>query len=153
MRSHRNTSLHVWQGYFSFSSNEPFMHTCGISHLPLNAGREEQEAAFHWQQRQSHVRFLGLVNTFIHTFNCHLRVILFLKILFIERRRDGEREGEKHHMWLPLMHPLLGIWPTTQACAPDRELNQRPFGLQASTQSTEPHQPGHVRVILMLHLC
>ena len=25
---------------------------------------------------------------------------------------------------------------------PDWESNQRPFGLQASTQSSEPHQPG-----------
>ena len=26
---------------------------------------------------------------------------------------------------------------------PDWELNQRPLGSQADTQSTEPHQPGH----------
>ena len=25
---------------------------------------------------------------------------------------------------------------------PDQELNQQPFGSQARTQSTEPHQPG-----------
>ena len=36
---------------------------------------------------------------------------------------------------LPLEHPLLGTWPTSQACA-------LTFSLQASTQSTEPHQPG-----------
>ena len=40
------------------------------------------------------------------------------------------------------MCPLLGTWPATQACALDWELNQWPFDLQASTQSTEPHQPG-----------
>ena len=45
-------------------------------------------------------------------------------------------------MWLPLTHPILGTWPTTQACALDWELNWRPFGSQASTQSTKPHQPG-----------
>ena len=45
-------------------------------------------------------------------------------------------------LWLTLTHPLMGICPATQACALDWELNQRPFGLQASTQSTEPHQPG-----------
>ena len=27
---------------------------------------------------------------------------------------------------------------------PDWELNWRPFGLQGSAQSTEPHQPGHL---------
>ena len=45
-------------------------------------------------------------------------------------------------VWLLLARPLLGTWPTTQACALDWESNQQPFGLQAGTQSTEPHQPG-----------
>ena len=42
--------------------------------------------------------------------------------------------------------------PTTRdlACnpgmCPDWESNQRPFGLQSSTQSTEPHQPGHSNI-------
>ena len=44
-------------------------------------------------------------------------------------------------MWLPLACPLLETWPITQACALDWELNQRPFGLQAGTQPTVPHQP------------
>ena len=38
--------------------------------------------------------------------------------------------------------PSLGTWPATQACALDQESNQQPLGLQAGTQSTEPHQPG-----------
>ena len=45
-------------------------------------------------------------------------------------------------MWLPLTLPLLGTWPATQAMCPDWELNQKSFGSQASTQSTESHQPG-----------
>ena len=61
--------------------------------------------------------------------------------LFLERRRKKERE-RNINVWLPLMCHPLGIWPTTQACALDQELNQRPFGLQAGTQSAEPHQPG-----------
>ena len=44
--------------------------------------------------------------------------------------------------WLPLKHPLLGTWPPTQAGTLDWESSQRPFGSQAGTQSTEPHQPG-----------
>ena len=36
--------------------------------------------------------------------------------LFILREGMGEREGNIN-VWLPLMHPLLGTWPTTQACA------------------------------------
>ena len=58
--------------------------------------------------------------------------LFFLKILFIfrERGREGERE-RNINMWWPLTQPLLGTWPATPAC-----------GLQAHTQSTEPHQPG-----------
>ena len=54
----------------------------------------------------------------------------------------GEEERERNiSVWLPLVRPLLGAWPATQACALDWELNQRPFGSQAGTQSTEPRQP------------
>ena len=45
-------------------------------------------------------------------------------------------------MWLPLVCPLLGNWPATQACALDWELNQQELGSQAGVKSTEPHQPG-----------
>ena len=30
-------------------------------------------------------------------------------------------------MWLPLMHPLPGTWPTTQACALTRNCTGRPL--------------------------
>ena len=37
--------------------------------------------------------------------------------LFVERGREGE-ERERHiNVWLPLMRPLLGTWPETQARA------------------------------------
>ena len=50
-----------------------------------------------------------------------LQLLLFLifKILFISFRQRG-REGERErniNVWLPLACPLLGTWPTTQACA------------------------------------
>ena len=38
--------------------------------------------------------------------------------------------------------PLLGTWLATQACALDWEWHQWPFGSQAGTQFTEPHQAG-----------
>ena len=37
--------------------------------------------------------------------------------------------------------PTGGLAHNLGMC-PDWESNQQPFGLQASTQSTEPHQPG-----------
>ena len=37
--------------------------------------------------------------------------------LFLERE-GREKEKERNiHGWLPLTCPLLGTWPTTQACA------------------------------------
>ena len=45
---------------------------------------------------------------------------LFFKrfYLFLERGEGKEKEGERNiSVWLPLMHPLLGTWLTTQACA------------------------------------
>ena len=62
--------------------------------------------------------------------------------LFLERGERKEKEKErKTNVWLPLMRPLLEIWPATQACALT-EWSQLPFGLQACAQSTELYQPG-----------
>ena len=62
---------------------------------------------------------------------------------FREKGREGEREREGNiNVWLPLVCPLLGTWPATEACALTWESNQWTFGSQTSTQSTEPHQPG-----------
>ena len=47
--------------------------------------------------------------------------ILFFKsiYLFIFREGNGWTERERNiNVWLPLMCPLLGTWPATQACAP-----------------------------------
>ena len=65
-----------------------------------------------------------------------------LKIVFIYFWRGEGREKERErNVWLPLERPLLGTWPATQACALTG--NQTgDFGSQASTQSTEPCQPG-----------
>ena len=38
--------------------------------------------------------------------------------LFLERREGREKKRERNiSVWLPLMCPLLGMWPATQACA------------------------------------
>ena len=36
--------------------------------------------------------------------------------LYLERGREEERE-RNINVWFPLVHPLLGTWPATQACA------------------------------------
>ena len=76
---------------------------------------------------------------------CKFLSFFFFKILFILDRGEGrEIERERNsNVWLSLSHtpPTLETWPITQACALDWKSNQQPFGLQANTQSTEPHQP------------
>ena len=52
--------------------------------------------------------------------------ILF--ILFLDREEWREKEKERNiSVWLPLMHPLLGTWPTTQACALTRNWTSDPL--------------------------
>ena len=64
-----------------------------------------------------------------------LKILLFI---FRERGREGEREGEIHqYVVAPCWRSGLQPWQV-----PQMEIELRPFGLQASTQSAEPHQPG-----------
>ena len=55
----------------------------------------------------------------------------FFKVLFtsffLERGREGEREEEKHQC-VPLIHPQLETWPTTQVCALTGDPTNNPLG-------------------------
>ena len=51
-----------------------------------------------------------------HTFLSFLKKRFYL-FIFRERGREGERRERNISVWLPLVCPLLGTWPTTQACA------------------------------------
>ena len=46
---------------------------------------------------------------------CRFIITFFSKILFIFKEGKGERE-RNNIVWLPVECPLLGTWPTTQAC-------------------------------------
>ena len=75
---------------------------------------------------------------------------LFLRFyLFTFRERKGGREGNIN-VWLPLKRPLLGNLTSNPDMCSNWELNQRPFGSQAGTQSTGPHQPGPFIHVLWL---
>ena len=54
--------------------------------------------------------------------------ILFFKkrfYFFLDRGEGREKERERNiNVWLPLIHPLLGTWPATQARALDWESKQ-----------------------------
>ena len=72
---------------------------------------------------------------------CCEKNIIFLKdfiYLFLERGEGREKERERHQCVIASCMPL--------ACNPglctDWESDWQPLGMQAGTQSTEPHQPG-----------
>ena len=50
-------------------------------------------------------------------FRKHLNIFLKIFIYFTFRERGKEKEERNINVWLPLLHPLLGTWPATQACA------------------------------------
>ena len=77
------------------------------------------------------------VTFFFFFFN--LFIYLFI---FRARGREGERQGEKHQCVVASCVPLTGDLACNPGMCPDWESNQEPFGSQASTQSTELHQPG-----------
>ena len=63
--------------------------------------------------------------------------------IYFRERGKGEKERERNiNVWLPFTCPPPKNCPSTQACALTENRICQPFGLQASTQSTEPHQPG-----------
>ena len=47
--------------------------------------------------------------------------------------------------------PPTGDPTCNPGMCPDWELNQQPLGSQAGIQSTEPHQPGQVELILEMN--
>ena len=62
--------------------------------------------------------------------------------LYLDRKEGRERERERNiNVWLHLMNPTGGKLAQNSGMCPDWESNRQPFGLQASAQSTEPHQP------------
>ena len=67
----------------------------------------------------------------------------FLKdFIYFSREGKGGRKGEKHQCVVASHAPPTGDLAHNPGVCPDQELNQWPFGSQASTESTEPHQPG-----------
>ena len=55
---------------------------------------------------------------------------------------EGGRERETHPCVVASPASLTGALACKPSMCPDWESNQQPFGSEAGTQSTEPHQPG-----------
>ena len=88
----------------------------------------------------------GLVPfNFFNSLNLNLFIYLFFKRFylfnFLERGREGERDEEKHQCAVASHVSPTGDLAWHPGTCPDWELNQWPFFLQASAQSTELHQP------------
>ena len=67
----------------------------------------------------------------------------FVLNLILDRGEGREkREVKKHHCVVASYMPRTEDLACNPGMCPDWESNQRPFGSQASAQSTEPHQPG-----------
>ena len=66
----------------------------------------------------------------------------FYLLIFRERGKEGEREGEKHQRVVASHTLPTGDLTHNPGMCPDWELNQQPFSSQSSIQSTELHQPG-----------
>ena len=79
------------------------------------------------------------------------KIYIFYLFIFRERGREGGREEEKHQC-VVASQAHYGNLACNPGVCPDWESNQRSFGSQASTQFTEPHQPGHIRYIFSIIL-
>ena len=63
--------------------------------------------------------FGGTIKLFFENYILYIYIFNDLIYLFLDRGEGREKEGEKNiNVWLPLECPLLGTWPSTQACAP-----------------------------------
>ena len=62
-------------------------------------------------------KFEKVYNTFFKIRSQYFFKLLKFLFIFLDRGEGGEKERKRHiNVWLPLMRPLLGTWPTTQAC-------------------------------------
>ena len=67
----------------------------------------------------------------------------FLKIFYLfPERGEGREKREEKHQSVASCTPPTGDVAHNPGMCPDWELNERPFGSQAGSQSTEPDQPG-----------
>ena len=62
----------------------------------------------------------------------------------MEKKRERNINVQEIHLSFASLMPPTGDLGRNPGMCPDWESNWWPFGSQAITQSTEPHQAGHV---------
>ena len=88
------------------------------------------------------VNFNGRTFKFIYLLVIYYYYYYFIFKAFLERGREGEREGGKHQCVVASRKPPTGDLTYNPGMCPGWELNQRLFASQSGVQSTEPHQAG-----------
>ena len=87
------------------------------------------------------------------------KVIFFKKRFYLFILERGEESGEERerninvqekHQSVASCTPPSGDLVCNPGMCHDWELNQQPFGFQAGAQSTQPCQPGHAVIFLIL---
>ena len=72
---------------------------------------------------------------------------MFFKSLFLDRGEGRGKGGRETSMCGCTRTPPTGDLAHNPGMCPDWESNLRPFGSHASTQSTEPQQPGQIKFL------
>ena len=92
---------------------------------------------------------------FIKSFSHHFIFKILFHYLFLDRgeggrkRGRGEKERERNiNVWLPLAHPLLGSWPTTQVCALTGNRTGNPVVRRPALTPLSHTNQGHFPIIL-----
>ena len=72
----------------------------------------------------------------------------FLKIYFFLERGEGGKKRERNiDMWLPLVCPPLGTWPTTQACALTGNWTSDPMVRRPTLNPLSHTSQGHPHIL------
>ena len=62
---------------------------------------------------------------------CFFKILFIYVFIFREKRKEGERKGEKHQCVIASHVAPIGDLAHNPGMCPDWELNQRPFGSQS----------------------
>ena len=102
-----------------------------------------------------HFREPVKVKTILSPHYSHCEIIFPPKdfIYFQREGKTGRKRGRETSMCERYINQssLTGDMACNPGTHPDWASNQRPFGSQASTQSTEPHQPEHHEIFWLGH--
>ena len=119
-----------------------FLQIFEFSKFPLMLITNSSESGEHTLNHFNLFKCIDFISFCMYHYHCPYFFKDFI-YLFLDRGEGREIKRERNiNVWLPLMHPPTGDLACNPGMCPGWELNQRPFGSKAGTQSAEPHQPG-----------